>query len=228
MKVVVGLGNPGRQYEGTRHNVGFEVVEYLARSPQTGPFRSKFSARVADLGGEPEPVLLMAPETYMNLSGRAVRQVVDFYKLNPTDLLVITDDVNLPLGKLRVRAKGSHGGHNGLRSIQEMLGTPDYPRLRIGVGGTTADLADYVLSRFKPGERPTIDEAVSQAASAVLLWLRQGIEVCMNRVNGADPDKPPRPGRGGGRGGQPPADKPPPTAAGDQPTAAGDQPTRDS
>lgn len=197
MKVVVGLGNPGRQYEGTRHNVGFEVIEYLAHCPLTGPFRNKFSAQVAELGGETQPILLVMPETYMNLSGRCVRQVLDFYKLSPADLLVVTDDVSLPLGKLRVRGKGSHGGHNGLRNIQEMLGTQDYPRLRIGVGGTTDNLADYVLSRFKPGERPTVDQAVGQAADAVLLWVRQGLDVCMNRVNGAENDKPSRKGDAG-------------------------------
>lgn len=140
-----------------------------------------------------EQVLLLKPETFMNLSGRAVRAAADFYKVSVTDLLVVCDDIALPLGKLRARAKGSDGGQKGLRSIQEHLGTLDYARLRIGVGspGEHMDAADHVLSRFKPGERKAVEEAVAQAAQAVLLWVRQGIDVCMNRVNGEPkPEKP--------------------------------------
>src|SRR5262249_49353172 len=134
MKIVVGLGNPGRQYEGTRHNVGFEVVDLLAEAPGAGRFQSRFSAQVAELVEDGVKVLLVKPETFMNLSGRCVRQLVDFYQLPLSDLLVVCDDINLPLARLRVRARGSHGGHNGLRDIQAHLGTTEYGRLRIGVG----------------------------------------------------------------------------------------------
>lgn len=192
MRVVVGLGNPGRQYAGTRHNVGYAVVEYLAAAPGVGPFRSQFQGLVAEAAEGGEKVLLVKPETFMNLSGRAVRQVVDFYKVPVEHLLVVCDDFNLPLGKLRVRAKGSHGGQNGLRNIQEQLGTDAYPRLRIGVGSPApGEAVDHVLSRFKPGERAAVEDAVAKAAAAVLVWVRHGIAACMNRANAPDDaDKP--------------------------------------
>jgi len=123
MRVVVGLGNPGKQYHGTRHNVGFAVIDGLAASPSAGKFQSRFSAQICEVFEGDQKVLLVKPETFMNLSGRCVRQVVDFYQLPLTDLLVVADDVNLPLGKLRFRPSGSHGGHNGLRDIQNHLGT---------------------------------------------------------------------------------------------------------
>lgn len=191
MKVIVGLGNPGPKYAGTRHNVGFGVIDYLAAAPGVGPFRSRFQAQVAEANEGGEQVLLVKPETFMNLSGRAVRQAVDFYKLPLTDLLVVSDDFNLPLGKLRVRAKGSHGGQNGLRDIQQQLGTDEYPRLRIGVGQPgPGEAVDHVLSRFKPGERKAVEDAIAKAAEAALVWVRQGIEACMNRANGPDEPKP--------------------------------------
>jgi len=189
MKVVVGLGNPGPKYAGTRHNVGFEVVDYLAKGPGCSAFREKFEAFVAELKEGDETVLLIKPLTFMNLSGRAVRAVLDFYKLPVEQLLVVCDDFNLPLGKLRVRAKGSHGGQNGLRNIQEQLGTDAYARLRIGVGQPDpGEAVDFVLSRFKPGERAAAEEAVATAAQAVLTWVRGGIEACMNRFNGPAED----------------------------------------
>ena len=185
MKVVVGLGNPGRRYECTRHNVGFQVVNQLADGPRSGPFQARFQAEVAELVEEADKVLLVKPETFMNLSGRCVRQVVDFYQLPLEDLLVVCDDINLPLGKLRARARGSHGGHNGLRDIQAHLGTTEYARLRIGVGAPAdADAVDHVLGRFRPTERPVIEEAVSEAVQAVLVWVCQGIEACVNQYNG--------------------------------------------
>jgi peptidyl-tRNA hydrolase, PTH1 family len=193
MKLVVGLGNPGPKYAGTRHNIGFDVVDYLAAAPGVGRWRSRFEGQVTEAVEGTEQVLLLKPETFMNLSGRAVRAAIDFYKAPVTDLLVVCDDIALPLGKLRARARGSDGGQKGLRSIQEHLGTQDYSRLRIGVGspGEHLDAADHVLSRFKPGERKAVEEAVAQAAQAVVGWVRQGIDVCMNRVNGEP--KPERP-----------------------------------
>lgn len=184
MKVVVGLGNPGSRYAGTRHNVGFDVVDSLAKSPRAGRFQGRFQAQVADLVEEGEKILLVKPETFMNLSGRSVRQVLDFYQVPVADLLVVCDDTNLPLGKLRFRARGSNGGHNGLGDIQNHLGTAEYARLRIGVGAPPEDKAvDYVLGRFRPSERPAIDDAVATAAQAVFVWVREGIEACMNRYN---------------------------------------------
>jgi PTH1 family peptidyl-tRNA hydrolase len=190
MKVVVGLGNPGPKYHGTRHNVGYAVIDYLAAAPGVSAFRGKFQAQVAETTEGGEPVLLVKPETFMNLSGRAVREIMDFYKLDVADILVVCDDIALPVGKLRARAKGSDGGQKGLRSIQEQLGTAEYARLRVGVGapGEYQDAADYVLGRFAPGERATIADAIAVAAQGVLVWVRSGIDVCMNRVNGG-PEK---------------------------------------
>jgi PTH1 family peptidyl-tRNA hydrolase len=196
MKVIVGLGNPGPKYRGTRHNVGFDVIEYLAMGPGAGPFRSRFQAQVGELKESGQTLLLVRPDTFMNLSGQAVRQLLDFYKLSLDDLLVVCDDINLPLGKLRVRAKGSHGGHNGLRNIQEHLGTVDYARLRIGVDAPTLKddegTVDHVLGRFRPSERATMAEAIQKAALASLLWAREGIAVCMNRTNGPEETEKPK------------------------------------
>jgi len=191
MKVVVGLGNPGPRYRGTRHNVGFAVIDYLAQGPGAGSFRSRFQAQTAELREGDLQMLLVKPETFMNLSGRCVREFVDFYKLPVEDLLIVCDDINLPLGKLRARARGSAGGHNGLRNIQDQLGTADYSRLRIGVDAPTLKhddaTVDHVLSRFKPGEQSVIDEAIEKAAQAVMLWANRGIDACMNSINAPEP-----------------------------------------
>jgi len=189
MKIVVGLGNPGGRYEGTRHNVGFEVVDSLAASPEAGRFQSRFQAQVCEWFSDGEKMVFVKPETFMNLSGRSVRQVVDFYQADLKDLLVVCDDINLPLGKLRVRSKGTHGGHNGLRDIQSHLGTTAYARLRIGVDAPGHDAVEHVLGRFKPGERAVIKEAIAMAAQAVLVWAKQGVQICMNQYNGSDTKK---------------------------------------
>jgi PTH1 family peptidyl-tRNA hydrolase len=187
MKVIVGLGNPGPKYAGTRHNVGFDVIDYLAAAPGCTPFREKFEAFVAELKEGEETVLLVKPLTFMNLSGRSVRAVIDFYKLPLDAVFVVCDDFNLPLGKLRIRVKGSHGGQNGLRSIQEQLGTDTYSRLRIGVGQPApGDAVDHVLSKFRPGERKAVEDAIATAAQAALTWIRQGTEAAMNRFNGPE------------------------------------------
>jgi peptidyl-tRNA hydrolase, PTH1 family len=189
MKIVVGLGNPGRNYAGTRHNVGFAVVDSLASGPGVSRFQSRFQAQVAEFIEGSEKILLLKPETFMNLSGRAVRQAVDFYNLPATELLVVCDDINLPLGKLRVRARGTHGGHNGLRDIQNHLGNTEYARLRIGVGAPKPDeTVDHVLGRFRPTERPAIEDAVALAAQAVLMWASRGVEACMNEYNAGRSD----------------------------------------
>jgi peptidyl-tRNA hydrolase, PTH1 family len=185
MKIVVGLGNPGNQYAGTRHNVGFVVVDALAKGPGASRFQNRFQSQVADVMEGSEKLLLLKPDTFMNLSGRAVRSAVDFFQAPLTDLLVVCDDFNLPLGKLRVRSNGSHGGHNGLRDIQEHLGTTTYSRLRIGVGSPGEGQAvNHALGRFRPSERPVIDDAIALAVQAVVVWATRGVDDCMNQYNG--------------------------------------------
>ncbi len=190
MKVVVGLGNPGPRYSGTRHNVGFDVVDYLAQAPTAGRFQARFQGQVAEMIEAGHKVLLVKPETFMNLSGRCVRAVVDFCQVPVAELLVVCDDINLPTGRLRARAGGSDGGQKGLRDIRSHLGTDEFARLRIGIGSPgEMDAADYVLSRFRPGERPVIEEAVALAARAVMVWVDLGVEACMNVFN-AGPARP--------------------------------------
>jgi PTH1 family peptidyl-tRNA hydrolase len=189
-KLVVGLGNPGSKYEGTRHNIGFEVVDRLAEGGTRASFSRKFEALAAEIEIDFRRVTLLKPETFMNLSGRCAAQAVRFYKLEPGDLLVICDDLSLPLGKLRIRGGGSDGGQKGLRHIIAHLGTDAFPRLRIGIGqrGET-DAADFVLSRFRSAERKVIDDSLILAAQAVAVWTTQGLEAAMNRFNGPA-DKP--------------------------------------
>ena len=182
-KLVVGLGNPGSKYEGTRHNVGFEVVDRLA--PRGANFSRKFDGLALEIEIDFHRVLLLKPETFMNLSGRSVRRAVEFYKLDLADVLVVCDDLSLPLGKPRLRSGGSDGGQKGLRDIALQLGTEEFSRLRIGVGDRGAiDAADFVLSRFRTAERPIIDDALIVATQAVAVWVSQGTAAAMNRFNG--------------------------------------------
>jgi PTH1 family peptidyl-tRNA hydrolase len=185
MKLVVGLGNPGKRYEGTRHNVGFAVVDALAEGPGVQAFQDRFDADVAEWLENGQKILLAKPQTFMNLSGRCVRQIVDFYQMPLEEVVVVCDDFNLPLGKLRFRARGTHGGHNGLRDIQAHLGTTDYARLRIGVGAPPEeDAVDHVLGKFRPSEREVIAASIEEAVQGVVLWVHDGIEKCMNQYNG--------------------------------------------
>jgi peptidyl-tRNA hydrolase, PTH1 family len=185
-KLVVGLGNPGSKYDGTRHNIGFEVVDRLARGGSGASFSRKFDGQLAEAEIDFRRVLLLKPETFMNLSGRSVRQAVQFYKLDPAaDLLVVCDDLSLPLGKLRIRPGGSDGGQKGLRDIAAQLGTDQYARLRIGLGDRgPIDASDFVLTRFRAAERPIIDDALIAATQAVAVWVSQGTAAAMNRFNG--------------------------------------------
>jgi PTH1 family peptidyl-tRNA hydrolase len=189
MKLVAGLGNPGREYAGTRHNVGFEVMDLLARRHHL-PWPAKLdgSSVEARWRRPDSDVLLVKPLTYMNLSGRAVSELARFYKIDLPDVLVVADDVNLPLGRLRARASGTEGGHNGLRSIAESLGTIDYARLRIGVGrgDLRRDLADHVLARFEPDEQAGMEDAIARAADAVEVWISDGLARVMNTFNRAE------------------------------------------
>jgi PTH1 family peptidyl-tRNA hydrolase len=184
LKLVVGLGNPGTKYQGTRHNVGFEVIDRLAQGGSRPSFSRKFNGLVAETEIDYRRVLLLKPETFMNLSGRSVAQAMRFYKLEPADLLVVCDDLSLPLGKLRLRPGGSDGGQKGLRDISAHLGSQPFARLRIGIGERgEADAADYVLSRFRSVERAAIDDALILATQAVAVWVTQGIDAAMNRFN---------------------------------------------
>jgi PTH1 family peptidyl-tRNA hydrolase len=183
MKLVVGLGNPGRKYAGTRHNVGFEVVDLLAerhRLAWEGAPAEAVMAKWRSAGA-----LLVKPLTFMNLSGHAVGDLLRYYKVDVADLLVIVDEVQLELGRLRARPGGSAGGHNGLRSLIEQLGTEDFARLRFGVGRGDArrDLADHVLATFDPGERTVVEEAIARAADAAETFVSDGIGAMMNRFN---------------------------------------------
>jgi PTH1 family peptidyl-tRNA hydrolase len=184
-KLVVGLGNPGSKYQGTRHNIGFELIDRLAHGGIDSSFARKFDGLLAEIEIDFRRVLLLKPDTFMNLSGRSVSQAVRFFKFSPADLLVVCDDLNLPLGKLRLRPGGSDGGQKGLRDIASHLGTDQFPRLRIGLGDRdNTDASDYVLSRFRNSERPIIEDALILASQAVAVWVSQGIDAAMNRFNG--------------------------------------------
>jgi PTH1 family peptidyl-tRNA hydrolase len=185
LKLVVGLGNPGSRYDGTRHNIGFEVIDRLAACGSGVKFQHKFDGLLAETEIDFRKVLLLKPETFMNLSGRSVAQALRFYKIETTQLLVVCDDLNLALGRLRLRAGGSDGGQKGLRDITAHLGSEAYARLRVGIGERgPIDAADFVLSRFRPSERPTIDDALIEATQAVDVWVTQGLDAAMNRFNG--------------------------------------------
>ena len=184
--LIVGLGNPGGQYDNTRHNVGFAVADELARRGGFSIQRVKFKAltAAAQVGGQ--GVLVMKPTTYMNLSGEAVGDAARFYKLSPDRVLVISDDVDLPLGKLRLRAGGSAGGHNGLKSVIQHLGCDQFPRLKVGVGGKPHpdyDLADWVLGKLQVEDKKLMDETVKRAADAVECLLKDGPQKAMSRFN---------------------------------------------
>lgn len=189
MKLLVGLGNPGPQYRDTRHNVGFWVIDEIARRWLIGDgWRERDEALVVKKAGGP---VLAKPMTFMNLSGFAVSRLRQFYQIEPADILVIIDDAALPLGRLRARRGGSEGGHNGLRSVIEQLGTTQVPRLRIGVGrgDERRDLGDHVLSKFDPDERDIIEAATLRAADAAEMFVTDGIERVMSVFNAATDTK---------------------------------------
>ncbi len=186
MKLLVGLGNPGRQYEATRHNVGFGVLDSLAaRSGVNETRRTKFRSEIVQTQLAGESLLLMWPQTYMNLSGAAVGDAVDFYKIPPEDVLVVCDDFNLKLAQIRIRRGGSAGGQRGLEDILRRLNTNSVPRLRLGVGPLPPgwNAANYVLGRFTAEELEEVREAIVRAADAAACWVREGITACMNQFN---------------------------------------------
>jgi len=198
MKLIVGLGNPGRDYVGTRHNIGFEVIDVFARrfgwiGPSAGEFervaKSKFDGLALDgtisLAAVSEKVLLLKPMTYMNLSGRSVQQAMAFYQLAPADIMVVLDDLALPCGKIRLRPGGSSGGHNGLKDIERALGTNEYPRLRLGIDAPPPRVPgkDYVLGRFSDEQKKLVDPAVERSLDATRTWIEKGINAAMNQFN---------------------------------------------
>jgi PTH1 family peptidyl-tRNA hydrolase len=191
MKMVVGLGNPGRKYISTRHNVGFEVIAELARRFDAGRPRAKFDGEFAETVLQNKKILLVCPLTFMNLSGQCVQAAMDFYKIQLDDLLVVCDDINLDLARIRIKAAGSAGGQKGLDDIIRRLGTQAIGRLRLGVGRVPPnwDASDYVLGKFSSEEKVEIEKAIRQSADAVEHWVGFGIQSAMNRFN-ADPNKP--------------------------------------
>jgi PTH1 family peptidyl-tRNA hydrolase len=189
--LIVGLGNPGAEYARTRHNVGFMVAERLAeRWRASWTSNKKFRARVARVQRDSRRVLLCEPQTFMNASGEAVGAVMDFYQVPPARLLVVVDDADLPLGHLRLRPGGSSGGHHGLESIQQRLGTRDYPRLRIGIGRQDGarEITGHVLGRFGSTETALVDKVITVAADQAETWVVAGIQTAMNQFNGVVDD----------------------------------------
>ncbi|MEO0458509.1 MAG: aminoacyl-tRNA hydrolase [Cyanobacteria bacterium P01_A01_bin.114] len=194
-QLLVGLGNPGSKYDRTRHNVGFEIIDTFAKGWQIPISAHKRFQGSAGEGrtAKGERLILLKPMTYMNNSGRAVRAVVDWYKLSPTSVLVIYDDMDLPVGKLRLRQSGSAGGHNGMKSIISHLGTQDFPRLRVGIGSANKSQGDrdggvvsHVLGKFAPQDRKVMDAVVLTAVDALDFSLRKGVEASMNLYNGRE------------------------------------------
>jgi PTH1 family peptidyl-tRNA hydrolase len=195
MKLVVGLGNPERSYNGTRHNVGFEVVDQLASRlgwTKPGDFdrvaRSKFDGLAFDGVVGNEKLVLLKPTTYMNLSGRSVQSAMAFYQLSPRDIMVVLDDLALPVGRLRIRGSGSSGGHNGLKDIERALATSDYPRLRIGIDPAPPRVAgkDYVLGKFTPEQRQLLEPTLARACGAIVTWIDKGLNAAMNEFNAVE------------------------------------------
>lgn len=184
MYAVFGLGNPDKEYNKTRHNIGFDVIDELADQMgiEIKTRRHKALCGIGTIGGQ--KVVLVKPQTYMNLSGESVRAVMDFYKLNPeTDIIVISDDINLATGKIRIRAQGSAGGHNGLKSIISHTGTQKFQRVRVGVGANEGNLVKHVLGKFSKEDRALVDDAVRDAASAVEIMIIEDINTAMNKYN---------------------------------------------
>ena len=195
LRLVIGLGNPGPKYAGTRHNVGFMALERLAAAAGSG-FRNqaRLQGLLAEVGSGEQRLRLLMPQTFMNESGRAIRSALDWFGLQPQELLVVVDDMDLPLGKLRLRASGSAGGHNGLRSTISHLGTQEFPRLRIGIGAPAdnpverkARTIGHVLGRFSPDEQPLLTQVLAEVEAGIGLIQRQGLSRAANRINGFVP-----------------------------------------
>ncbi|HLR61618.1 MAG TPA: aminoacyl-tRNA hydrolase [Lentibacillus sp.] len=185
MKCIVGLGNPGKKYAKTRHNVGFMVIDELAERYDQKLKKDKFNGKstVEMSGGE--KIILLQPQTFMNLSGESVRPLMDFYQMKPEDILVVFDDLDLPAGKIRLRQKGGHGGHNGIRSIIDHVGTKEFNRLRIGIGrpDTAMPVVDYVLKPFSKAQQEDVRSSIDKGADACEAWMQQTFAKVMNDFN---------------------------------------------
>lgn len=184
MFLIVGLGNPGKEYAGTRHNIGFEAVDYIADKYNIELNRIKFKGIFGEGMINGKKTILLKPTTYMNLSGESIREVVNFYKISNEDIIVIYDDISLEVGRLRIREKGSHGGHNGIRSIIANLSTDVFPRVKIGVGGPKGDLVSHVLGKFSKDEIDILREAIQATSEAVATILISDTKEAMNKFNG--------------------------------------------
>lgn len=189
MRIIVGLGNPGREYEESRHNVGWRVVDELGRRWNIDLTRERFDGVFGDGQIHGQRAGLLKPLTYMNRSGRSALTAVRFFKIEADAFMVVTDDFALPLGRLRVRPQGSAGGHNGLQDLIDRLGTNEFSRLRVGIGSPDGGHVPHVLGRFAPAERETVERMVERAADAVECWVTDGVEACMNRFNPATNDE---------------------------------------
>ncbi|SHG40805.1 aminoacyl-tRNA hydrolase [Ornithinibacillus halophilus] len=186
MKCIVGLGNPGRKYAKTRHNIGFMVIDELLDRHNWGPLKKdKFNGKHTVEFYQGEKVILLQPQTYMNLSGESIRPLIEFYNIDPEDVLIIYDELDLPSGKIRLRQKGGHGGHNGIRSVIDHLGMKEFKRIRIGVGRPTTPMpiVDYVLGTFPKSEKPLINDSIQKAADACEQWLEKPFLEVMNEFN---------------------------------------------
>lgn len=183
MKLIVGLGNPGKRYEGTRHNLGFALVDLLSQRWRIDMSREKFHAWFGDGLWKDQRVALLKPMTFMNNSGQAVWPAVRFYDAQPGELLVVLDDAAMPLGQIRMRARGSGGGHNGLQSVIDRVASGEFPRLRLGIDAPCRVSAGYVLSRFSESERLVVDDMIQTAADAVECWIENGAVTTMNQFN---------------------------------------------
>lgn len=200
VKLVVGLGNPGAQYVNTKHNVGYQVVDILAHRLQVSVAKKEAKSLTGRALWAGSTLLLAKPQTFMNASGEAVQALVDYYRIALPDLLIIHDDLDLSPGRIRIRTKGSPGGHNGIRSIIDYMHTDLFTRLKIGIGAVPVGITgrDYVLSGFGPEEVPLIESACSAAAEAALLWADSGVEKAMSVANAPVPEVPPGPQGGQG------------------------------
>jgi peptidyl-tRNA hydrolase, PTH1 family len=183
-RIIIGLGNPGRNYANTRHNLGFMVVDELARRGGESTARKRFRSEMVESRFPTGKTILVKPQTYMNESGHAVREVLNWYRADPEQLLIVVDDLDLPFGQLRLRPSGSAGGHNGLKSIIEQTGTREFPRLRVGIGRGPNQAKAHVLSHFAPTEQQSLLKLIDAAADATELWMREGIITAMNEING--------------------------------------------
>ncbi|MDD6467438.1 MAG: aminoacyl-tRNA hydrolase [Erysipelotrichaceae bacterium] len=183
MKLIIGLGNPEAKYDGTRHNTGFMVMDRIAKQCQVNIDQKKFKALVSLTNIRGEKVLLMKPLTYMNLSGEAIQMAMHFYQIDPSDICVIYDDMDLPCGQLRLREKGSAGGHNGMKSIISHIGTDVFPRIRVGIDHSPYDTIDYVLGRFSSEQMKLMESSLDRAADAALAFVTRKFQDVMNIYN---------------------------------------------